>query len=52
MRITTKTATLMDNIYLSIGIYENNHSFILNNYISDHQPCITQIGIDLTIAQE
>ena len=43
-RITHRTCTLIDNIYVSNGIANNLNSMILTTDISDHLPCLAIIG--------
>ncbi len=44
-RITHRSCTLIDNIYVSNGIANSLHSIILTTDISDHLPCLVMIGI-------
>ena len=44
-RITHRSCTLIDNIYVSNGIAKNLESIILTTEISDHLPCLALIGI-------
>ncbi len=43
-RITHRTCTLIDNIYVSNSINANMESFILTTDISDHLPCLTVLN--------
>ncbi len=43
-RITHRSCTLIDNIYVSNGITNNLDSMILTTEISDHLPCLALIG--------
>ena len=40
-RITHRSCTLIDNIYVSAGMSNDIHSRILTTDISDHLPCLT-----------
>ena len=42
-RITHSSATLIDNIFLSMGIHDTSTNWILIEDISDHLPCLTSI---------
>ena len=42
-RITTKSATLIDNIFLSTRLQNTMESTIIINYMSDHLPCLVII---------
>ena len=43
-RVTKSTATLIDNIYLSENLYRNIESKILIDDLSDHYPCLLNLG--------
>ena len=48
-RITKSTATLLDNILVSINLLKNYDSKILIDDVSDHLPCVTAIkGVKLS----
>ena len=42
-RVTTKSATLLDNIILSVDLYVKQNSCIITHDMSDHFPCLTII---------
>ena len=42
-RITTRSATLIDNIFLSTKLHNNMEPTIIINDISDHLPCLAVI---------
>ena len=42
-RITHSSATLIDNMFLSLGIHDDSMSWILVEDMSDHLPCLTSI---------
>ena len=44
IRITHSSATLIDNIFLSTGIHDASTSWILEEDMSDHLPCLTSIS--------
>ena len=39
-RVTTESATLIDNIYLSENLAKQYHSLVLIEDMSDHFPCV------------
>ena len=42
-RITHSSATLIDKIFLSVGLHDASRSWILIEDLSDHFPCLTSI---------
>ena len=42
-RVTPKSATLIDNIIMSLDLYDKQKSCVILNDLSDHLPCLSII---------
>lgn len=45
-RVTHRSSTLIDNIYIPINFENNFNSSVIINDMSDHFPCLTQIRVN------